>query len=1767
MHKRTRYKYLIVLFFTFSGNNANTQITTSEKQAKQDIYNVFDNTNWTSKNEADMSKDWCFTQPITDVTISKNKVTRKAASILSPNDFVTTWKTDNPGVSNSTSITIPTSGTGYNYDVDWNNDGVFEEIGITGDVTHDFGVAGTYTIRIRGQFDRILFGSGTDKEKILAIEQWGNLTWSTFNAAFMDCVNLHINASDAPDLTNVTRTDLMFYGCTSFNESIDHWDVSNITIMSNMFKNASSFNQDLNSWDTNNVQRMNGMFYGASNFNGNISNWNTSSVTTMQTMFRYARAFNQNIGNWRTGNVTDMSYMFDGASSFNQNIGVWNVQNVTNMSGMFQSTSNFNQYIGGWNTQNVTDMNSMFRSAISFNQNINSWNTSNVTDMTMMFYYANFNQDISSWDTGNVQRMAYMFGHNNQFNQPIGSWNMSRVTDISSMFYGASNFNQDLSNWDTSNISDMHRTFGYSNFNQDIGSWNISSLTDASEMFVGVTLSTTNYDALLIGWQGQTHNNNVVFSGGNSQYCAGETAITDLIADGWTITDGGLGCVVLSPDDFVTTWKTDNPGTSNSTSITIPTYTGETYNYDVDWDNDGTFDEFGLTGNVTHDFGTAGTYTIRIRGNFPRIYFNGEFDREKILSVDQWGKQVWTSMHSAFQGCSNLTITATDIPDLSNVTQMINMFQDCISFNQDISNWDISNVTYLNYMFFGAVTFNQPLNNWNTSNVINMQGVFSNAKLFNQPLNNWDTSKVTTMNNMFSRTEEFNGDITNWDTSNVTNMQDMFWQANKFNQDIGNWDTSNVTTMYGMFTGADVFNQDISYKPATGAWNTANVTIMSGMFADAYAFNQDISNWDTSSVTDMKWMFQNFSTTQTTSFNQDISSWNTSNVTSMVNMFKNSVFNQDIGSWNISSLTDASEMFEGVTLSMANYDALLIGWQGQTHNNNVVFSGGNSQYCAGETARTDLIADGWTITDGGLGCVVLSPDDFVTTWKTDNPSTSNSTSITIPTYTGETYNYDVDWDNDGTFDEFGLTGNVTHDFGTAGTYTIRIRGQFPRIYFHNELDKDKIISVDQWGSQVWSSMGFAFYGCTNLAGQAVDNPDLSQVTSLEWTFNSASSFNQDISGWDTNNVTKMNSTFNSATSFNQDIGSWDTSKVQTMNYMFNNAKVFNQDLSSWDTSNVTNMYAMFSKCLSFNQPLNTWNTGNVETMAEMFSGASIFNQDLDNWDTSKVKSFHAMFWVADAFNASINSWDTSSATNMSKMFGYAGNFNQPIGSWDTSNVTDMSEMFTKAYAFNQNISNWNTGNVTNMESMFWGASSFNKDIGTWNTSKVTNMAHMFRDASVFNQNINTWNTANVTTLNDTFSGANNFNMPLSNWDTGKVVDMHNTFRNASNFNQDISSWQTNVVTDMSYMFYYATSFDQNIGSWNISSLTDASKMFDGATLSMANYDALLIGWQGQTHNNNVVFSGGNSQYCAGETARTDLIADGWTITDGGLGCPLPSCTQLTDPADSSTDVALNQALTWTAVSNADGYYLTIGTTSGGSDVLNHFDVGNTTTYTPATDWQPNTTYYVTVTAYNSAGEATGCNETSFTTLTPVSIPNCTQLTDPADGSTDIALNQALTWTAVSNADGYYLTIGTTSGGSDVLNHFDVGNTTTYTPATDWQPNTTYYVTVTAYNSAGEATGCNETRFTTKEKIKLIFPKFFTPNGDTYNDVWSLQSDDIIPKGKVYIFDRYGKVIKQMSTLDSWDGTYNNLPMHATDYWFKVVFIDGKVLTGHFSLIR
>lgn len=88
-----------------------------------------------------------------------------------------------------------------------------------------------------------------------------------------------------------------------------------------------------------------------------------------------------------------------------------------------------------------------------------------------------------------------------------------------------------------------------------------------------------------------------------------------------------------------------------------------------------------------------------------------------------------------------------------------------------------------------------------------------------------------------------------------------------------------------------------------------------------------------------------------------------------------------------------------------------------------------------------------------------------------------------------------------------------------------------------------------------------------------------------------------------------------------------------------------------------------------------------------------------------------------------------------------------------------------------------------------------------------------------------------------------------------------------------------------------------------------------------------------------------------------------------------------------------------------------------------------------------------------------------------------------------------------------------------------------------------------------------------EALLLNYPKFFTPNGDGYNDSWYIKFSHFEQKFDVKIFDRYGKLIKAMNSSDSWDGTYNGKLMPSDDYWFYVTREDGKVHKGHFAMKR
>ncbi|PHS05040.1 MAG: hypothetical protein COA88_12860, partial [Kordia sp.] len=95
----------------------------------------------------------------------------------------------------------------------------------------------------------------------------------------------------------------------------------------------------------------------------------------------------------------------------------------------------------------------------------------------------------------------------------------------------------------------------------------------------------------------------------------------------------------------------------------------------------------------------------------------------------------------------------------------------------------------------------------------------------------------------------------------------------------------------------------------------------------------------------------------------------------------------------------------------------------------------------------------------------------------------------------------------------------------------------------------------------------------------------------------------------------------------------------------------------------------------------------------------------------------------------------------------------------------------------------------------------------------------------------------------------------------------------------------------------------------------------------------------------------------------------------------------------------------------------------------------------------------------------------------------------------------------------------------------------------------------------------------KEVLVIDYPHFFTPNGDGINDTWAIIGQEGIPISQIYIFDRFGKLLKQLDPDgEGWDGTYNANQMPATDYWFKIIYIEGadsaqKEYKAHFSIKR
>ncbi|MEM6297215.1 MAG: BspA family leucine-rich repeat surface protein, partial [Bacteroidota bacterium] len=622
----------------------------------------------------------------------------------------------------------------------------------------------TYQIDITGDFPHFSAGGST---KLQSIEQWGGGRWASMFASFNGCSNLRYNATDAPDLSNVTTMQRMFDGCTNFNGNIGSWNTSTIVNMRQMFNNASSFNQDL-------------------------SNWNTAVVTDMVGMFSGASSFDQNLGNWDIGNVASMASMLDNSGLSKANYDATLIGWADNNGGTQTIPTNISlgavglEYCGGEAARNA--LISTYSWIITGDSRV----CSGVPEIDVL------GNGISIVD-GDI------------------SPNVSDGTDFGSVAVSGGNQTETFSIENTGTGTLDVTSINLSGVSG--GDFSVGAIALPTSIAVGAsTTFTITFTPSASGTRDAavTINNNdsdeaaynFTIQGIGTSTVVGANAFRTT----WITNDGTITIPTLASSgsyNYNITWINLTTGASNSV-------TGQTGDYTITGLTNGDTYEVAITGDFPHFYMEKS------------LFFNSSAP-EKLQTIEQWGDIAWSSMRLAFTGCSNLTYNATDAPNLSGVTDMRGMFLNCVNFNGNIGNWNTATITNMDATFSGCTSFNGNIGGWNTSNVTDMGSMFVLCTNFNQDISGWNTSSVDDMGAMFSRATVFNQNIGNWNTAAVITMGSMFSEASSFNQDISGWNTSAVTNMNGMLDRASSFNQNIGAWDIGNVINMGFMLVGSGL--------------------------------------------------------------------------------------------------------------------------------------------------------------------------------------------------------------------------------------------------------------------------------------------------------------------------------------------------------------------------------------------------------------------------------------------------------------------------------------------------------------------------------------------------------------------------------------------------------------------------------------------------------------------------------------------------------------------------------------------------------------------------------------------------------------------------------------------------------------------------------------------------------------------------------------------------------------------------
>lgn len=674
---------------------------------------------------------------------------------------------------------------------------------------------------------------------------------------------------------------------------LDKLDTSNVTNMVGMFEECVELiSLDASSFNTSKVTNMQGMFSDcwALTSVGDLSGWDTSNVTNMEKMF-YSQSNNDgrqgslvslDLSGWDTSKVTNMSNMFFAQEDLTSvgDLSNWDTSNVTDMSGMFYRCALTSLDVSNFNTSKVTNMANMFNDCIALTSlNLSRWNTANVTDMGRMFYRCSAltSLDLSSFDTTKVTNMDYMFEKCNKLQAITLGKNFWFSNEYSALPAPNSDYIEGADGrWYDNEVCFFGYTpklLTYANRLQTITylavdpapmlaprqTWNKSTGT-----VNGVTFS---IDYTPTGNEDESWDASAAGDGGVMAYRTGTTV---------TLTPtNGTRRILANPDsqgafkgikcNAGANWIQESPeliGRASSDSRPQFIRPAEYANWGFDASKPNSEPE------------PRAILDVHRAEDMSYMFANGGNPAANNAMLCLFDTSSAKTMASMFSNNSNLQEIVISSPtsittaneyggphanfDLSNVTNMSNMFANCEHLEQvKMYPTDLSNVENVSGMFsytkirsftlksdiapksmagmFGNCMYLETVNLYgvdgniiDVSNTTNMSFMFANCRsLASVDLSSWDTSNVTNMSYMFNNSLALSSlDLSGWDTSKVTNMSVMFEGCKALTKiyvsDL--WSTASVTSSEYMFYGCSKLSGAISYNSSKTDATYANYT-------------------------------------------------------------------------------------------------------------------------------------------------------------------------------------------------------------------------------------------------------------------------------------------------------------------------------------------------------------------------------------------------------------------------------------------------------------------------------------------------------------------------------------------------------------------------------------------------------------------------------------------------------------------------------------------------------------------------------------------------------------------------------------------------------------------------------------------------------------------------------------------------------------------------------------------------------------------------------